>query len=114
MSVEAYTPSKVEFEGCPVDSPRLVTLYDPDGPAASGSLTAGEPIPAGRSGRLVFQGRRDAKVWSVVCPRISVTNRTAVGCEFVMSGKPQRRVIAESDQPGGGREKGFEEQFDIR
>jgi len=114
VPIETYTPSSVVFDGCPVESPVLLTLYDPDGTAASGSLTASDPLAEGRTGRLVTKAERDGKVWSVICPQITVTNRSAVGCEFAISSEVQRTVIEDHQEPPTPRQKGFEEQFDIR
>jgi len=114
VGVEAYIPDSVEFDGRAIESPVAVTLYDPDGPRPSGSLTAHAPIPAGSSGGLVFQGKRAGKVWSVVCPEITVTNKSALGCEFVLTLPPQRTVLAEEESEDAPREKGLEERFDIR
>jgi len=114
VAVEAYIPEHVEFDGRAVESPVAVTLYDPDGQRPRGSMTAHGPIPAGSTGGLVFQGRRGGKVWSVVCPEITVTNKSALGCEFVLSSPPQRTVLAEEESEEGPREKGLEERFDIR
>ncbi|MCP4246043.1 MAG: hypothetical protein GY778_03245 [bacterium] len=116
MSVVTYIPTSVELDGRPVEAPAQVTLYHPDGPTPSGSLTSTDPPRAGQSGRLVFEGRRDGKVWSVMCANITVTNRSALGCEFSIDSTPERTAIGhlEQDQPAGSRDKGFEEQFDIR
>ncbi len=95
MSVEAYITTSVEFDGEAVESPFLITLHDPDGPAPSGCLTAPTAITAGRAGRLKFEGSRDGKLWSLVCPQITVTHTSAVGCEFSVAAPPTRTQLAD-------------------
>ena len=73
MSVETYIPSSVEFDGRPVEAPVQVTLYHPDGPTPSGSLTSTDAPRAGQTGRLAFQSGRDGKVWSEVCASVTVS-----------------------------------------
>lgn len=114
MPLEAYIPNSVTLEEQPVASAILVTLYQPDGDSPTGSLTAGEPLPVGRYGRLVFEGTRDGKLWSVTVPHIAVTNKSALGCEFTITGKPERTVLKALDDDKGPRAKGLEEKFDIR
>ncbi|HEY3243280.1 MAG TPA: hypothetical protein VGM03_08005 [Phycisphaerae bacterium] len=114
MSVEAYIPSRIEFAGVEIAGPTLVTLYNPDSAVSGGSLTASKPPPAGCRGRLVVEGTRAGKLWSIVCPEIEVHNKSALGCEFHLLAAPQRTVLQDLGESKGRRKKGMEEQFDIR
>ena len=114
MALEAYIPESVNLDGRAVASPVVLTLYNPDGDSPTGSLTANDPIPEGQSGRLVFEGARDGKLWSVTLPSITVTHKSAVGCEFTIAGKPERTMLRELGEEKGPRAKGLEEKFDIR
>ncbi len=114
MAVEAYIPDNTEFDGGPIDSPALITLYDPDGPAPSGSMTTSAPLDEGQTGRLVFRGLRGDKAWSVICPDVRVMNKTALGCEFSLASAPRREPLEELNDARGRHTKAFEEHFDIR
>ena len=114
MPIEAYIPDSVKLDGRAIASPIVLTLYNPDGDAPSGSLTANDPIAEGQSGRLVVEGARDGKLWSVTLPAITVTHKSAVGCEFAITGKPERTLLRELGEEKGPRSKGLEEKFDIR
>jgi hypothetical protein len=114
MAIVAYIPESLQLDGRAVASPLVLTLYNPDGDAPTGSLTANDPIPAGQSGRLVSEGTRGGKLWSVTLPQVTVTHKSAVGCEFSIAGKPERVVLKELGEEKGPRAKGLEEKFDIR
>ena len=114
MPLETYIPQSVQLDGRPVASPIQLTLYDPDGDSPSGSLTANDPLPQGQRGRLVFEGARDGKLWSVTLPSVTVTRKSAVGCEFTIAGRPQRTLLRELGDAKSPRAKGLEEKFDIR
>jgi hypothetical protein len=114
VSVEAYIPSRIEFAGAELTGPTLLTLYHPDGDQPAGSLTASKPPPPGARGRLVVEGTRAGKLWSIVCPEIEVHNKSALGCEFHLLAAPQRTLLQDLGESKGPRKKGMEEQFDIR
>lgn len=114
MAVEAYIPARVEFDGAEIAGPTLVTLYDSESDRGAGSLTAARPLPTGARGRLTLEGTRGGKLWSVTCPEIEVHNKSALGCEFRLLRPPERVVIRELAEAKGPRQKGMEEQFDIR
>jgi hypothetical protein len=114
VAIEAYIPSSVEFEARSIPDVYVITLHNPDTPAASGSMTTSSPLPAGEEGRLRFKGTRDGKEWQIDLERISVHNRSALGCEFSLCGPVQREVLRDLGGDKGPHEKGFEEQFDIR
>lgn len=116
MAIEAYIPQSVEFAGTTVADVMVITLYAPDHDESTGSLTGPHPLAAESRGSLTFVGRRDGKEWRVTLADARVTNRTALGCEFAVRGAAQREVLRELDDAArkGPREKGMEEQFDIR
>ena len=108
MAVEAYIPSKVDLDGEPLDLPRLITLYDPQGSAPTGSLTGLTPLQSGEYGLLAFQGHRDGKPWRVVCPEMTVTATSALGCEFKLERSPTRTPLADLPPIRDACEKGQE------
>ena len=114
MAIEAYIPTQVQLDGETVQHAELITLYDPDGPSANGSITGPATLPDGGSGKLVWQGRRDGKLWSVVCPQVTVVNASALGCEFTLAEPPQRTVLETTRTTDQPHKKGLEERFDIR
>lgn len=99
--IEAYIPSSIQFEGHSLDESHVVTLYNPDGDQAHGSVTTGQPLLAGtRGGPLVILGKRDGKDWRVLLPQIEVVNKTAVGFEFRMQAPPQRELVGDGNGDG--------------
>ena len=50
----------------------------------------------------------------VVCPEMTVTGTSALGCEFKLDQKPTRTPLADLPPNLEAREKGLEERFDIR
>ena len=83
MSVQAYVPSEVQFDGAPINGTRLITLYHVETDDRHGSVTTSEPLAAGtQGGPLEFVGSRDGKTWRVSIPRISVRNKSAMGFEY--------------------------------
>jgi hypothetical protein len=113
MALEAYIPSSVRLDDRAIEDVMVVTLHDPDSAGASGSLTGPNSIEAGTTGRLEIVGRRDGKEWRVTLPRISVGNRTALGCEYAIEGPVEREVLRELGEVKK-HEKALEERFDIR
>src|SRR5262249_50173239 len=113
MALEAYIPTSVQLDDQPIEEVMVATLYDPESPTARGSLTGPQPIEAGAEGRLVIVGRRDGKEWRVTLPRISVRNKTALGCEYAIEGPVEREVLRELGDVKM-HEKALEERFDIR
>ncbi len=93
MSLELYIPGAVLFAGRAIADPVAVTLYDPDSDDPHGSLTAGAPPAAGERGPLVVHGIRDGSEWEVRLDEIEISRSTAVGCEFTIFGRPQRRKL---------------------
>ncbi len=113
MALEAYIPSSVQFDDQSIEDVMVITLYEPDSPEARGSLTGPHPMEAGVEGRLVVVGRRDGKEWRVTMPSIAVGNRTALGCEYKITGAIEREMIRELGEVKQ-HEKALEERFDIR
>lgn len=113
MALEAYIPSTVELENAAIADVMVITLYQPDSEKARGSLTGAHPIEAGKSGRMVFVGTRDGKEWRVTLPRIEVSNKTALGCEYSIRGPVEREMLRELGEVKK-HEKALEERFDIR
>ncbi len=114
MALEAYVPSHIEFDTRPVEEVFVVTLYDADGPQPRGSMTTPHAPMQGSRGALTFVGRRDGKEWQVEVEDVSVTNRTALGCEYAIEGAIRRTVLREFGAGTGPHVKGLEERFDIR
>lgn len=114
MGLEAYIPIQTTFQSDRLDDVVAITLYNADGPAPSGSMTASTPPSAGSAGPLSFVGRRDGKEWQVRVPQIEVHHKTAVGCEFRITGPVERVVLRELTGGPGKHERAFEVQFDIR
>jgi len=113
VALEAYIPSTVELEGGAIPDVIVITLYQPDSDAPRGSLTGAHPIEAGQSGRMVFVGTRDGKEWRVTLPRIEISNKTALGCEYQIRGPVQREMLRDLGEVKK-HEKALEERFDIR
>jgi hypothetical protein len=93
MALEAYIPQEVTFAGQPVAAVFAVTLYNPDSDDPHGSLTTLNPPAEGTRGPLQLRGTRDGQAWQVELPEIEISRSTAVGCEFTIFGRAQRRKV---------------------
>ncbi len=107
MSVQAYVPSEVQFDGAPINGTRLITLYHVETDDRHGSMTTSEPLKTGvRAGPLVFVGRRDGKQWRVTLPEIDVRNASALGFEYRINGPIVEELLSEDqDEERGPIEK---------
>lgn len=92
----------------------VVTLYDPDGPDPTGSLTGPTVPDADCVGPLSFIGLRDGKEWRLALSSVRVSRKTALGCEYKIAGPVRREMLRELGTAPGPHKKALEERFDIR
>ena len=101
MAAEAYIPTEVIYRGRTIDESVIVTFYDADSEKPHGSMTTGKPLPVGeRGGPLVVLGSREKKQWQITAPEIEVRNKTALGFEYTIIGKIERKLLSEDADAG--------------